>query len=100
MSNEAALLRAIAADPKSGLARLVYADWLDERSDPRGEYVRLLCGAAGWAECPNRDSAVARLQGMRPALDADWLGAVQRGVPWRLLFEANAAPFTMGGYGE
>ena len=41
MSDEAAFLAAIAAEPADDTRRLVYADWLDERGDPRGEYLRL-----------------------------------------------------------
>ncbi len=89
---DAGFLAAIAADPRSGLARLVYADFLDERADPRGEYLRELCAAAGWAACPDRTVAVAKLQQMRGEFTDDWLAVVQRGVPWKLLFEANLPP--------
>ncbi len=41
MSTEDAFLAAIAANPADDLQRLVYADWLDERDDPRGPFVRL-----------------------------------------------------------
>ena len=34
-------MAAIEAAPQDLLPRLVYADWLDERNDPRGEYLRL-----------------------------------------------------------
>jgi uncharacterized protein (TIGR02996 family) len=37
---EAAFLRALVAAPKDRTARLVYADWLDERSDPRAAWLR------------------------------------------------------------
>jgi uncharacterized protein (TIGR02996 family) len=40
-SEEAAFLRAAHANPDDSAPRLVYADWLDERGDPRGEAVRL-----------------------------------------------------------
>ena len=89
---DAGFLAAIAAAPRNGLARLVYADFLDERADPRGDYLRQLCAAAGWTECPDRAGAVARLQAVRAQFDADWLSTVQRGVPWKLLFEANLPP--------
>ena len=46
MSEEAAFLTAIAANPEDDTARLVYADWLQDRSDPRAEYVRLEVQAA------------------------------------------------------
>ncbi len=38
--NEAAFLDALAADPLDGVTRRVYADWLEERGDPRAEYLR------------------------------------------------------------
>src|SRR2546429_567671 len=43
MSDEAAFLQAIRDDPGSDGPRLVYADWLDEHGDPRGEFVRVQC---------------------------------------------------------
>jgi uncharacterized protein (TIGR02996 family) len=46
VNEESAFLAAIEADwqddaRRDDTARLVYADWLDERNDPRGEYLRL-----------------------------------------------------------
>ncbi|MBY0232801.1 MAG: TIGR02996 domain-containing protein [Gemmataceae bacterium] len=41
MSDKKALRAAIAADPRDGLARLAYADWLEERGDARAELVRI-----------------------------------------------------------
>jgi uncharacterized protein (TIGR02996 family) len=38
---EAALLAAVQANPADFQARAIYADWLEERGDPRGEYLRL-----------------------------------------------------------
>jgi uncharacterized protein (TIGR02996 family) len=40
-SEESAFLRAIRAAPDDSAPRLVYADWLDERQDLRGQVVRL-----------------------------------------------------------
>ncbi|MCA9070670.1 MAG: SUMF1/EgtB/PvdO family nonheme iron enzyme, partial [Planctomycetaceae bacterium] len=39
--NESDFLRAIEQDPIDPLPRLVYADWLDEQGDPRGELLRI-----------------------------------------------------------
>jgi uncharacterized protein (TIGR02996 family) len=39
--NEQALLEAIGASPRDAALRLVYADWLEERGDGRGELVRV-----------------------------------------------------------
>jgi uncharacterized protein (TIGR02996 family) len=36
-----AFVRAVIADPDSDEPRLVFADWLEERGDPRGEFIRV-----------------------------------------------------------
>jgi uncharacterized protein (TIGR02996 family) len=41
MSDDEPFLRAILATPEETVTRLMYADWLEERGDPRGEYLRL-----------------------------------------------------------
>lgn len=52
-AEEAAFIRAVRADPGERTARLAYADWLDERDDPRAVAIRrdaeLLAAAAEWA---------------------------------------------------
>jgi uncharacterized protein (TIGR02996 family) len=89
-----AFLSAIRTQPTDSTSRLVYADWLDERDDPRGEYLRLLCAATGWAKAAeSRERIVARLQELRAEFDPEWLAVVQHGVGWRPLFEANRLPF-------
>lgn len=40
---DADFLAAIIADPKNDVPRLIYADWLEERGDPRGEFIRRSC---------------------------------------------------------
>jgi uncharacterized protein (TIGR02996 family) len=43
MSDEAAFLRTIQANPADTTAKLVYADWLDDHGEPeRAEYLRLI----------------------------------------------------------
>src|SRR5947209_5479870 len=41
MTHDDAFLRAIIEGPDDDDLRLVYADWLDERGDPRGEFIRV-----------------------------------------------------------
>jgi uncharacterized protein (TIGR02996 family) len=41
MSDRLAFLRAIRAQPDDDTARLAFADWLDERGDPLGEFIRV-----------------------------------------------------------
>jgi len=66
---ERAFLEAIARDPEDHEARIVYADWLEQRGDPRGEYLRL---EALQYRIPHR------LVELAPALDPAWLAAVGR----------------------
>lgn len=47
---EATFLAAILADPQDDGPRLAYADWLMERGDPRGEFVKVQIEIAGM-EC-------------------------------------------------
>ena len=99
MSEEKAFLRAIQERPTDAAPRLVYADWLDERDDPRGEYLQLLCAAAGWAKAKTkREQVIARLQELGTGLNRRWLEAVQVGIGWRLLFEANLPPLEQRRY--
>lgn len=55
----AALLAAILADPRDDQARQVYADWLTERGDPRGEFITLQLELAR-GPTPARRRALAR----------------------------------------
>lgn len=43
MSRHSVFLDEIIAHPEEDLPRLVYADWLDEQGDPRGEFIRIQC---------------------------------------------------------
>lgn len=47
LREEDALRAEIAARPDDDLPRLIYADWLEERGEPRGELIRLQCELAG-----------------------------------------------------
>lgn len=66
---EARFLAAIAADPNDDDARLVYADWLTERGDPRGEYLRLEIAVY---------NGPRRLRELTLQLDDEWLAKVTR----------------------
>jgi uncharacterized protein (TIGR02996 family) len=74
-----AFLRAILEDPADLTAWLVYADWLDEHDDPRGEYVRLEVRRGELPETdPERLTIRARLEELRPAFDPEWLAVFDR----------------------
>jgi uncharacterized protein (TIGR02996 family) len=46
MQDTVAFHRLIAAAPDDDAPRLVYADWMEERGDPRGTFVRVQCALA------------------------------------------------------
>ena len=49
-------LQAILADPDDDTPRLIYADWLEEQGDPRGEFIRVQCELAKEREHKTRSS--------------------------------------------
>ena len=75
MTDDAAFLAAIRADPTDDLARLVYADWLDERGDPRGAYLRAECEPAEHLSTTKR---LERQRKLAEAHDPAWLAQVAR----------------------
>ena len=52
MPDHDAFLRMICDDPHSDAPRLVFADWLEEHGDPRGEYIRKSIELAEWGVTP------------------------------------------------
>jgi uncharacterized protein (TIGR02996 family) len=68
-----AFLRGLDTDPSDDALRLVYADWLDERGDPRGEFLRI---AVALGSSSARDShfpdLLHRLLELRPGVPAAW----------------------------
>src|SRR5437764_14875679 len=73
MPDDDAFLRAILAHPDDDLPRLIYADYLDERGDPRGEFVRLQCDEARGGD-RRRAARVAELEA---AFGAEWAGPLE-----------------------
>src|SRR5689334_1091972 len=55
----AALLAAVFADPENDDVRLIFADWLTEQGDPRGDLMRVQCTLARLPEDdPGREALV------------------------------------------
>lgn len=74
MNEDAAFIAAIVASQGDDINRLVYADWLDDRDDPRGSYLR---AELKWAQtCDVNDEAKARK--LAEPLDAVWVARVSR----------------------
>jgi uncharacterized protein (TIGR02996 family) len=73
MIAETAFLRAIRDDPDSDGPRLVYADWLDERGDPRGEFIRVQCRLERLsADDPEAEALRRREAELRERHRAEW----------------------------
>jgi uncharacterized protein (TIGR02996 family) len=82
MRDASAFLRMIAAAPADDAPRLVYADWLDERGDPRGTFIRVQCALAVLPiDDPRRsdlEDAERQLRGAHAASwTREWNGAVK-----------------------
>jgi uncharacterized protein (TIGR02996 family) len=81
-------LTAVLAAPDDDATRLVYADWLEERGDPRAEFLRVESQFLKLAPNAKRASALqARLRELQPVLDPDWVALVRR-TPVRDAIEA------------
>src|SRR4051794_36091905 len=73
MPPDDAFLAAILAEPDNDAPRLIYADWLDERGDPRGEFIRVQCQLAQYpAERPLPPELAAHWGGLYPRQEQLW----------------------------
>jgi uncharacterized protein (TIGR02996 family) len=78
MWEDDAFLEAIRANPGDPSTRLVYADWLDERGDRRGHFLRLhLALRALPPDHPHRAVSEGELSRVRNGLNRSWLGLVE-----------------------
>lgn len=69
MNEDGAFIRAIVDNPGDDTPRLVYADWLDDRDDPRGPYLRAERDAV-------ESGDIARLRELAAGLDPVWVARV------------------------
>jgi len=90
MADAAAFLAAITADPDDDLPRLLYADWLDLRSDPRGEFIRLQIAdePAGRARADELQRQFGRLWA-GPLRDWAYVVNFSRGFPEQVALPAE-----------
>jgi uncharacterized protein (TIGR02996 family) len=68
----------VKAHPDDDTPRLILADWLDERGDERGEFLRIQCrlDATPWGE-PHGDTLVRRQSHLLARHRDEWTGALQ-----------------------
>ena len=94
MTDDEAFIRAVVAAPGDEAPRLVYADWLDERGDPRGAYLR---AEVRWAR--SRHWSASEVTTLANGLDSVWVSRVSRppmGVCCDgVLFEDGGPPLSL-----
>lgn len=96
MSDEDAFILALRERPDDETTRLVYTDWLDDRSDPRAEYLRT---EAAWVSPQPSDEQYRplyrRVSQLAAGLDPEWFTTVSRmGRIVEQAWEPVAAVFT------
>jgi uncharacterized protein (TIGR02996 family) len=73
-----AFVQAICNQPHHDEPRLIYADWLEERGDPRGEFIRIQCVLAGTVEDAGRRHLLeTRERELIQEFGPDWIGPLQ-----------------------
>jgi len=77
-SDEAGLFHGVLANPVDDAPRLIYADWLDEREDERGAYLRLDLELARLSR-DRADWQMSRAQRLRRRLNRRWVVEVSCG---------------------
>jgi uncharacterized protein (TIGR02996 family) len=84
VSEETGFIAAMAADPRDRLAPLVYADWLDDRDDPRSQLLRVWVELGWFASHAGggfRD-LLAEYRRLLAATDPGWRRRVGAARPW------------------
>jgi len=80
---EAAFVERVAADPEEDGPRLVFADWLDERGDPRGEFIRVQVALARLpADDPRADALRDREAALLARYHAAWSEPLRGVAGW------------------
>lgn len=75
MTDDEAFIRAIVDAPRDDAPRLVYADWLDERGDPRGAYLR---AEMEWASAAYARYRLETIHAAARGLHQTWVCRVSR----------------------
>jgi uncharacterized protein (TIGR02996 family) len=87
VDDTALFLKRILEHPDDDAPRLVFADWLEERGDPRGEFIRLQCAlAAGTGDEAVRQKMLRREQELLAGHWNTWGAKPFRGIADRCRF--------------
>ena len=77
-AEERAFLQRILANPDADGPRLIFADWLDEQNDPRGEFIRLQCALASLpGDDPRYEQLLTREQILRDENEGQWTQSIR-----------------------
>jgi uncharacterized protein (TIGR02996 family) len=91
------LLAAILEDPDDDAPRLVYADWLQTRNDPRGELVQLQCQLAAIDADDDRRRAIKIAENKLLAAHGDaWLAPIREAIPVTDVLQGHKFEFSRG----
>jgi uncharacterized protein (TIGR02996 family) len=86
MTPDEAFLHVVVESPDDDAPRLVYADWLEERGDPRGEFIRVQCHLARLAPGdPRYFDLYRRTEQLWAAHSETWLQPFRRALAERSL---------------
>jgi uncharacterized protein (TIGR02996 family) len=78
MSNATAFIDAIRAAPQDMGLRLIFADWLEERGDPRAQFIRVQCELASLPDDHDRrPQLLAEEQALLAGHEKAWLGKLK-----------------------
>jgi uncharacterized protein (TIGR02996 family) len=92
MNQEDAFLQDIREHPLDDVPRLVYADWLEERDDPRSRYLRVEVELSRLTEDVVRYAVLeAELQELRATIESEWLE--QAGKRYELVLHSHAPTY-------
>ncbi len=76
MTHDEAFLQAMLEAPDDETQRLIYADWLDEQDDPRGEFIRVQCQLTRLAaDDPARPALEERERRLYAEVSPGWPGS-------------------------
>jgi uncharacterized protein (TIGR02996 family) len=74
---EVGFMNALRIHPYDDVTRAVYADWHEEQSDPRSEFLRLQVAVKSLLSMVDLEAAQHRLRVLRVGLDPAWLQVVE-----------------------
>ena len=98
MNDVDAFLATIREEPDDDTPRLVFADWLEEHNDPRGEFIRLQCELNRWVPDVDRRSALQnRERELLREHRKKWLGSLANLPESRCRFDRGLIAFSSNG---